>query len=452
MERPAQNTATYLFSNSDLRKLIVPLVLEQLLAITVGMADTMMISSAGEAAISGVSLVDIINVMITGILTSLATGGAVVISQFIGERKLTEANRASKQLMYTATAVGCSIMLLVLLFRGPFLRLFYPDVSPEVMESALLYLSITAIAYPFIAAYHAGAAIFRSARNSQITFKISAFINVLNVIGNAVCVLGLGMGVAGVAIPSLLSHITGSLIMYTLLRNPNRLLCLRKEPFQLDMGMIRRILYIGVPSGVENGLFQLGRVLVVSIVSGFGTVEIAANGIANNLDTLGLLLGFAINLATITVIGQCVGAGDEAQVRYYTKKILRILYVSAAILNLLLILFLDQILLIYQVTPETRALAKILVLIHNGCAILLWPVAFTLPNMLRACNDVTYTMVTGVFAMFAFRIGLGYVFGVVLGYGSVGVWVAMIGDWLFRTACYLYRYWRGTWRKYAHFA
>ena len=200
------------------------------------------------------------------------------------------------------------------------------------------------------------------------------------------------------------------------------------------------------------GMMSIIPFLVVfSIVSGFGTVEIAANGIANNLDTLGLLFGFAVNLAAITVIGQCVGAGDEAQVRYYTKKILRILYIVAAAFNLLLILFLDQILLIYQVTPETRALANILVLIHNGGAILMWPIAFTLPNILRACNDVTYTMVTGVFAMFAFRIALGYVFGVVLGYGSVGVWIAMMVDWIFRTVCYLYRYWHGTWRKHAHF-
>ena len=444
-----EKSREYLFSNKDLRNLIIPLVLEQLLVITVGMADTMMVSSAGESAISGVSLIDVINVMINAIFSALATGGAVVISQCLGDNKTDDAKKSAKQLAYISVIFGFVIMVLVLIFKAWLLKIFYGSINQDVMENALTYLTIMAFSYPFVAAYQAGAAIFRSARNSQVTFKISILLNVINVIGNAICVLGLKMGVAGVAIPSFASYIIGTMIMYRMLGNKERLIYLEKEHIRIDTDIIKRILYIGVPNGVENGLQHIGRVLVVSIVSGFGTIEIAANGIANNIDTLGLLLGFAINLAMITVIGQCVGAHDEEQVRYYTKKILKVLYVSSAIFNIILLVFLDSILMIYQVSPETRELAKMLILIHNISAMLIWPTGFTLPNMLRACNDVTFSMIVAVVAMFAFRIGLGYILGVTMGCGSVGVWIAMVGDWIFRTVFYVYRYLSGRWKKYA---
>lgn len=225
----------------------------------------------------------------------------------------------------------------------------------------------------------------------------------------------------------------------------------RQEAICLDYQMIKKILRISIPNGIENGLFYLGRVLVVSIISGFATYQIAANGVANNLDTLGLLLGFAMNQATITVIGQCVGANDEKQVRYYAKKLIIILYVSAAILNLAILLFINPILDLYQVSNQTKALSKILVWLHNGSAILIWPIAFALPNVLRACNDVNYTMYISVFSMFSFRIGVGYLLGSVCGLGAIGVWLGLVFDWIFRTIMYGYRYLSNRWRKQAGF-
>jgi putative MATE family efflux protein len=436
-----------LFSKKDLRKLIVPLVFEQALAITVGMADTMMVSSVGEAAVSGVSLVDMINMLIFSVLAALATGGAVVTSQSIGAKRLDEACRSAKQLLFTVLVGSIAIALLVVWLRHPMMKLFFGSIEEDVMQNAIIYLVISAASFPFLAVYNACAALFRSMGNSQITLKVSILINVINVIGNAICIFGLKMGVAGVAVPSLISRTVGGILLYVLLKNPKHAVHFTKERFHLDVAVIKKILYIGIPSGVENGIFQLGRVLVVSIISGFGTIQIAANGVANNLDAMGCIIGQAMNLAMITVIGQCVGANDEKQIRYYTKKLLVIAYVATAILNSSILLALRPILSLYGLSSETTELAYILVMIHDGSAILLWPASFVLPNMLRACNDVRYTMVIAIFSMFTFRIGFSYILGVHMGMGAIGVWIAMVIDWVFRMILFVGRYLSGHWKK-----
>ena len=439
-----------LFTSKDLRRLIVPLVFEQALAITVGMADTMMVSTVGEAAISGVSLVDMINNLIFSVLAALSTGGAVVVSQNLGAKKFDEACHSAKQLLYTVIFAGLLITVFCLGFRTPMLRLFFGRIEDDVMRNCQIYLMITALSFPFLAVYNACAALFRSAGNSQITLKISVIINLINIAGNALCIFVLKMGVAGVAIPSLVSRAVAGIVLYVLLRNPAEPVHFIKSRFELEWSVIRKILYIGIPSGIENGIFQLGRVLVVSIISGFGTIQIAANGVANNLDAVGCIIGQAMNLAMITVIGRCVGAREEKQVRYYTGHLLKITYISTIALNVPILLGLKWILGIYGLSEETMALAYKLVFIHNGCAMILWPISFVLPNMLRACNDVTVTMVASVFSMFAFRVALSYVIGVRMGMGAIGVWIAMVVDWIFRSSVFVVRYFKGAWRRTAH--
>ena len=264
--------------------------------------------------------------------------------------------------------------------------------------------------------------------------------------GNAICIFGLHMGVAGVAIPSLLSRAVMGMILYILLKNPKYEIYFDKKKFRIDWNIIKKILYIGIPSGIENGIFQLGRVMVVSIISGFGTIQIAANGVANSLDNVGSLVGQAMNLAMITVIGRCVGADDQDQIRYYTKKLVLITYVATAAINIPVLLGLNPILTIYGLGAETTNLAKTLITIHNGLAMILWPMSFTFANMLRACNDVRYPMTVSIFSMFVFRVGFSYILGVRLGMGAIGVWIAMIIDWIFRIICFVIRYFHGDWK------
>lgn len=436
-----------MFDNKALRKLILPLVLEQALAITVGMADAMMVSSAGEAAISGVSLVDMLNNLFIGLLAAFATGGAVVTSQFIGAGKQKDACKSAKQLVWSVTFITIILTVIIIVVRYPMLRLFFGAVEDDVMQACLTYLIITALSFPFLALYNSGAALFRSMGNSAITFKISVLMNIINIVGNAIGIYVLKMGVAGVAVPSLISRAVASIIIIALLKNPKLEIYIENGTFKPDRAVIRKIFYIGIPSGIENAIFQLGRVLVVSIIAGFGTVQIAANGVANSLDAMGCIVGQAMNLAMITVIGQCVGARDEKQIKYYTKKLLLITYGLSTALNGVILLSLHQILRLFSISPETTDLAYKLVMIHNGFAILMWPVAFVLPNMLRACNDVTYTMVVSIASMFLFRIGLSYVLGIIFGMGAIGVWLAMVVDWTARLTLFILRVWRGKWKS-----
>ena len=440
-------TENRLFSKKDLRKLIIPLILEQTLAITVGMADTMMISSAGEAAVSGVSLVDMFNNLIISVLAALATGGAVVTSQCIGAGRREEACRSARQLVFTEAAITIGISVLVLLFHRQILGLFFGQIEADVMQNAIIYLIISVFSFPLLAVYDSCAALYRSMGNAQITLKTSLLMNVINVVGNAIGVYVLKLGVAGVAIPSLVSRGVAGVVLFTLLHNPDNLVFLTRGKFKVDATIVKRILFIGIPSGIENGIFQLGRVLVVSIIAAFGTSQIAANGVANSLDSMGCIVGQAMSLAMITVIGRCVGAGEEGQVRYYTKKLLGETYFYTAVINSIILLLLPWILQIYGLGEETTRLSYILVMIHDGMAIFLWPASFVLPNMLRACNDVKYTMVVSIFSMITFRIGFSYVFGVHMGWMAVGVWAAMVIDWVFRVLCFVGRYLAGTWRK-----
>ena len=435
-----------LFSNADLKRLIIPLIFEHILAITVGMADTMMIARAGEAAMSGVSLVNMLNDLMNQVLAALSTGGVIVTSHMLGAGKAEEARSSAKQLIVMACGVSLFLMIFMFFLRRPALSLFFGNIEADVMENAILYLIITAFSFPCMGLYNACAALFRAMGNTGVTFRVSLLVNLINVTGNAVCILGLHMGVAGVALPTLLARGTGGFLLYLSLKNKENVIYLSKEKFHFNLEVIKDILRIGIPSGLENGFFQLGKLMTVSFVSTFGTVQIAANGIANNLDSLGCLIGSPMILAMLTVAGRCAGAGDLKQVNHYVKKLLRITYLASGILNAVILLSLNWLLALYSVSAETVKLSYSLVMIHNGIAIILWPAAFVLPAALRACKDVRFVMVTISFSMWAFRVGLGYILGVILGLGAIGIWLAMLADWVFRAACFIERYVRGKWK------
>lgn len=434
-----------MFSNRQLGKLLLPLLVEQTLSIFVGMADTMMVSYLGDAAISGVSLVDMFCNVLISLFAALATGGAVVSAQLLGAGRRNDACRSSNQLVLVVLGISVLIVIPMIAFRAQLFGLVFGGVEQDVWNNAMTYLWITALSYPFIAVYNAGTALYRSMNRSGMTMLVSVLVNLINVGGNALCLYKLGMGVEGVAIPTLLSRAAGAVCMLLLLRNTHLQVHLLRGGWKPDFPMMRHILGIGVPNGLENSLFQLGRVLVVQVIARFGTIQIAANAVANSLDTIGCLAGQTMNLAIISVVGQCVGAQDFKQARYYTRKLIRWTYLATACINAPMLLGLRWILPCFDASAEALELASKLVLIHNGCAMLMWPLAFTLPNALRAASDVRYTMVVALASMALFRIAFSYVLGVGLGWGAVGVWVAMVIDWACRIVFFVGRYRGGKW-------
>ena len=386
------------------------------------------------------------NILLINVFSALATGGAVVASQFLGRREEDKACDAAKQLLYVITFVSLFIMLIALVLRNPVLHLVFGSVEADVMKNAKTYFWLSAVSYPFLAIYNAGAALYRSMGNSRVSMLTSVLMNCLNVAGNALLIFVFHMGVAGAAVSSLFARMLGAVLMVWMVgKKENPIHVQSVFCFEWDFSMVKRILRIGIPSGMENGMFQLGKILTQSLIASFGTAAIAANAVANNLASFECLPGSAIGLAMITVVGRCIGAGEKKQAKRYTVKL--ILMTDAMILAIVLLIvpFTRQIVSLYGLSGETSQLAWELIMYHSAACPVIWSLSFVLPNAFRAANDVHYPMGISIFSMWTWRIGLSYVLGSWLRLGLLGVWVAMTADWLFRAVLFTVRFLRGRW-------
>jgi putative MATE family efflux protein len=349
--------------------------------------------------------------------------------------------------MYVVAAVSLVIMALALIFRRPALRIIFGSIEDDVMTNALIYFFLSALSYPFLAVYNGGAALFRSMGNSKISMIASFVMNGLNIIGNAILIFGAGMGVTGAALATLFSRIVGAVFMVVLLLNPRNPLSIKGIlHFEWDGGMVRSILKIGIPNGIENGLFQVGKILVASLISSLGTYAITANAVGNSLAGLEIVPSTAVGLAMITVVGQCVGAGDDEQTIRFTKLLMKLSYLFMLVANLIMILLCGVLVGFYNTTAETAEIARQLVLIHSIIGIVFWPTSFTMPCALRAAGDAKFTMIMSMVSMWTFRIGLSFLFGRYLGFGVQGVWFAMTIDWVFRSIIFVWRFVKGGWK------
>ncbi len=440
----------YLFDNKALVTLIIPLIIEQLLAVLVGMADSIMIASVGEAAVSGVSLVDQVMVLLINIFAALATGGAVVAGQYLGHRRKEAACESATQLVWFITI--CAVFITALVYAGKNLILHgvFGQIEPDVMRHANIYLMLVTLAIPFMALYNAGAAVFRAMGNSKVSMQISILMNVINVTGNAILIYGFHRGTEGVAIPTLVSRIVAAVIIIILLCDEKQTLHIKRTwRYRVDWSHVKKILSVGVPNGLENSMFQLGKILVLSLVSTFGTYAIAANAVGNSIALFQILPGMAINLAVTTVIARCVGAGDYEQVKYYNKKLLIITHIGTAVMAFSVFSILPLILKAYHLSDATAEATRQIIFFHGISAVVIWPLSFTLPSTFRASGDARACMLISMASMWLFRIVFSYVLGEYMGMGVFGVWVAMVIDWVFRALCFGVRYYTGGWKKQA---
>lgn len=437
-----------LFTNRALAALILPLIVEQFLAVLVGMADSVMVASVGEAAVSGVSLVDNIMVLFTNLFAALATGGAVIAGQYLGQKNGKLASRAATQLIWFTTILAVVIMAVIYCGKWFVLHVVFGQIDADVMGHADTYLMIVTASIPFIALYNAGAAIFRAMGNSKVSMQVAVIMNVVNVAGNATLIYGFHRGTEGVAIPTLVSRITAAvLIIFMLSRKENVIHIEKTFRFHPDWTMVKRILGIGIPNGLENSMFQLGKIIVLSLVSTFGTYAIAANAVCNAVANFQVLPGMAINLAVTAVIARCVGAGDHEQAEYFTKKLIRLVYLCMWGVNLIVLCVMPLVLWAYNLSDITAQTARSVLYFHSVSACLIWPVSFTVPSALRAAGDAKVTMVISLASMWIFRIIFSYVLGGWLGLGVLGVWIAMVIDWCVRAVCMTLRYKTGKWKQ-----
>ena len=439
--------AGHLFSNKELKKLILPLFMEQLLVMLVGIADTFVVSYAEEAAVSGVSLVNSFNTIFIYLFTALASGGAVIISQYIGRHDTEPAGESASQLFTVSLLFSAAAAVVILMLHRQILRLMFGKVEPEVMEACVTYLRISAYSYPAIAVYNAGAAVYRSVGKTSTTMYISVLSNIINVIGNVIGVFVLNAGVAGVAYPSLAARMFSAVVITGL--------CFRKrERVQYRLGWIlqwnrdlmRRILGIAVPNGIENGIFQFVKVALSSVAALFGTYQIAANGIAQSIWSMAALAGVTMGPVFITVIGQCMGAGDSSQAEYYFKKLLKITLLLSLIWNAMIFAVTPLLMKAYILADETKRLVILLVLIHNVFNSIVFPFSGPLGNGLRAAGDVKFTMVVSIASTIGGRLIFSLLFGIVFQMGVIGIARAMCLDWLLRAIIFYVRFKAGKWK------
>ncbi len=439
----------YMFSNKDLRNLIAPLFVDQLLLLTVIFLSNLMIAQAGANAMSGVSLVDMINTFMFFVFTALASGGSVVISQYIGSKNNSMAEHSAAQLFSFNIVISLVFTIVLAILSGPIITLLFGQADAEVISTASLYFYLSVFSYPFYSLYQSGNAVFRSIGNTKIPMMSSILMNFLTFFGNALSIYVFHAGVFGFGMSAIFGRLLASLIVFFLALRGSHVFNIKiKHMFEYHKEIIGKIVAVAVPNGIENGALTLGRLLLATMLARFGTTHIAANGVVNSVVPIAVSFGLAVNLVMVTVVGQVVGANDFDQARYYIKKLLKWTYVVDGGMIIIHTLALPYILSLYNLSPEISKIAYQLILVHDGFALIIWPISMVLPNALRGAGDSKFTMYASIVSTVVFRMVSAYIFSIVMGLGVYGLWYAMVVDWTARIFINLYRYYSNKWTNY----
>ena len=437
-----------LFTDSMLKAMIIPLVIEQLLQMVVGLADTMMVSYAGETVVAGVGLDTMIYTVFIYLFTAISAGGSVVVAQYIGSGDRENGNLAASQIFHLAGVVSLACTVLMLLFGSALLELMYPSTNPETMDACKTYMWIVSLSFPANAIYNAGAAIYRTMGKTSVTMKVSTLANLVNVAGNAIGIFVLKAGAAGVAWPTTISWYVAAAVMTVLCFRKNQEVRVEANHIlRLDGGMSRRILGVAIPNSVESTLFQAAKVVLGILVATFGTSQIAANSTGQTFWSLAACIGTAMSTVFITVIGQCIGSGDQEAAEWYMRKLTRLAVVLAVIWNGLVMALTPLVLPLYALSDETKGLILIIVAIHNGFSATVQPFAMPLSSGLRAAGDIRFSMWSSIFCTVVCRTLLSFLLARWLGMGVIGIALAMVLDWCIKAGLDVWRFRSGKWKN-----
>lgn len=429
-----------------LRKLIIPLVLEQLLAVSVGMVDTFMVSTVGEVAVSGVSLVDNINRLIIQVMSAFAAGGIVITSQYLGSKDSKKAEKSCAQLEILMNLFTILNMIICIFFSRPILKLIFGKVEADVMDAANLYLIISSVSFVFFGLYETGTAVLRSQEDTKTSMVVSVIMNIINIVFNAIFVFGLRMGVFGVALATLISRAVAGIIMKAvLLSSKNKLRASYLKIYKPSDLLIKKILSIGIPSGIENGMFQIGKLLVVSMVATLGTNAIAANSIAYQIIDFPNLPGVSIGLALVVIVGQDVGAEDKQLAIKDTKQLVKMAFIGDWCCKILLFIIAPFIVSAFSLSDNATSMAVEVLKYFSILSLPIWPLSFTLPNALRGAGDAKFTMLISIISMWVCRIVVSYILVMKCNMGILGVWIGMFADWYVRGISYSIRFTKKKW-------
>ena len=438
-----------MFTNKMIADLLIPVVLEQLLNSIMGTADTMMVSNVGSAAISAVSLVDSINVLVIKVFAALAAGGTIICSQYMGQKNTKNATDAAKQLIFIITAIAVVLTVVCVVFQIPLLHLIFGKVEAEVMINSEIYFLYTALSFPFIAVFNAGSSVFRAQENTRLPMTISVISNIMNIVGNAILIFGFHMGVAGAALSTLISRIFCAIVVMYFLRSPKEEICVRDyTKIRPDRHKIKMILALGIPTGIENGMFQFGKLAIQSTVSTLGTAAIAAQAMTIIFENVNGMAAVGIGIGLMTVVGQSIGAGRQEEAKYYIVKLAGYAEIAMIISCILVYIAARPVTVLAGMSEESTALCMQMILAITIVKPLLWVPSFTPPNGLRAAGDVRFSMITATLTMWLCRVALSIFLMRVVKTGPIGVWYGMFADWGVRGVIFTIRFVRGKWLRF----
>lgn len=444
--RSNSNESAHLYSNLDLRKLLIPVIVEQLLSSLMGTVDTMMVSNVGSAAISAVSLVDSINILVIQALSALAAGGAILCSQYLGSSNKKSANDSARQVLFIMVVLSVALSAFCLSFRYPLLSAVFGAVDADVMRNSQVYFLFTLLSFPFIGLYDAGASIMRAQNNSRSPMIISVISNFMNIGGNAILIFGLDMGVEGAAISTLISRIFCAVVVIWQLRSDREPICVRNYfAIRPDWSIIKKVLLIGIPSGIENSMFQFGKLAIQSTVSTLGTVAIAAQAMTNILENLNGIAAMGIGIGLMTVVGQCLGAGRKDEAIYYIKKLSWISELVIIGSCLLVFALTKPITMLGGMEPESAKLCMQMMLFITIVKPISWVLSFIPAYGMRAAGDVRFSMIVSCCTMWLCRVSLCIYLCRVWGFGPIAVWIGMFTDWTARGIIFALRFHSRRW-------
>lgn len=442
----AINKEQRLFSNKALWLLLIPIIIEQLLNSLMGMADTMMVSNVGSSAISAVSLVDSINVLVIQVFSAMATGGTIICSQYIGRKDEASSNKAARQVVIAMFTISIVLTVVGVVFRRALLKLIFGQVEAAVMENALIYFLITVLSYPFLAMFNAGSAFYRAGGNAQFPMKVSVISNLLNIVGNMLLIFGLKMGVMGAALSTLLSRVFCMVVIFYFLHQPKQPIVINEYlKMRPDLKLIAKVLAIGVPAGIENGMFQFGKLAIQSTVSTLGTIAIAAQAMTNMLEMLNGIVAIGIGIGLMTVVGQCMGAGRKEEARYYIVKLTGYAEVGIILSCLFALAITKPVTYLGNMEAESAKMCFDMMLAITLVKPVAWVLSFIPAYGMRAAGDVRFSMIVSTLTMWGCRVALAIYLCRVWGFGPIAVWIGMFADWLLRSVIFTIRFLSGKW-------
>lgn len=437
-----------LFSNKDLRMLLIPLVIEQLLNSLMGMTDSLMVSNVGSAAISAVSLVDSINNLVIQVFSAMATGGTIICSQYLGRGDEKSCNKAARQVVLAMLVISSTLMIICIGSRGWLLSTIFGKVEADVMANAMSYFFITVLSYPFLALFNAGSAFYRASGDSKFPMKIAIIANVFNIVGNTIFIFGLHMGVAGAALSTLLSRIFCTVVVFYFLHKPKQPIVIKDYlKIRPDFPLIGKVLAIGVPAGIENGMFQFGKLAIQSTVSALGTVAIAAQAMTNILESVNGIVGIGIGIGLMTVVGQCMGAGRKEEAKYYIVKLTAYAEVGIILSCLLVFALTKPVTLLGGMEAESARMCFEMMIAITIVKPICWVLSFIPAYGMRAAGDVKFSMVVATLTMWLCRVALAVYLCRVWGFGPIAVWIGMFADWTVRSIIFTIRFLSGKWAE-----